>query len=261
MAIPSLSLEGKVAVITGGRMGVGKSTALMFAEAGADIAICDIIADDGKMDEVAEEIKKMGRRCLTAKTDVSVKAEVDNFFKEIVDEYGTVDVLVNNVGIASGKPGFITVLEEDELDRMMRTNLYSVYFCCQAAAKIMMEKETGNIINLASQAAFKSFPGGSVYCVAKAGVVMLTRVLAHELGGSNIRINAIAPSVITTEFMSPIIKLDWENPEIRESASKGLPLRRVSDAEEIASVALFLASDLSSYMTGDTVFVDGGAMA
>lgn len=261
MTIPSLSLEGSVAVITGGRMGVGKATALMFAEAGADIAICDIVADDGKMDAVVEEIEKMGRRGLAVQADVSRKDQVDDFFQKTVSELGTVDILVNNVGVASGKPGGITVLEEDELDKMMRINLYSVYFCCQAAAKIMVEKKKGNIINLASQAAFKSYPGGSVYCVAKAGVVMLTRVLAHELGGFNIRINAIAPSVITTEFMSPIIKLDWQDPKIRESASKGLPLGRVSDAEEIAGVALFLASDLSSYMTGDTVFVDGGALA
>ena len=261
MAIPSLSLEGKIAVITGGRMGVGESAALMFAEAGADIAICDIVDDDGKMDAVAEGIKKMGRRCLTAKTDVSVKADVDDFFKKIVEAYGTVDILINNVGVASGKPGFITMIDEDELDRMMRINLYSVYFCCQEAAKIMIQKKTGNIINLASQAAFKSYAGGSAYCVAKAGVVMLTRCLAQELGGSNIRVNAIAPSVITTEFMSPLMKLDWTDENIRTSAAKGLPLGRVSDADEIASAALFLASDLSSYMTGDTVYVDGGALA
>lgn len=261
MAIPSLSLEGKIAVITGGRMGVGEAAALMFAEAGADIAICDIVDDDGKMDGVAEAVKNMGRRCLTARADVSVKADVDDFFKKIVDEFGTVDILINNVGVASGRPGFITMIEEDELDRMMRINLYSVYFCCQEAAKIMTQKKTGNIINLSSQAGFKSFAGGSAYCVAKAGVSMLTRVLAHELGGSNIRVNAIAPSVITTEFMSPLMKLDWTDENIRTSAAQGLPLGRVSDAEEIASVALFLASDLSSYMTGDTVYVDGGALA
>ena len=261
MTIPSLSLEGKVAVVTGGRMGVGKATALMFAEAGADVAICDIEADDGKMDEVVEGIKKIGRRSLGVRTDVSVKAQVDDFFKKVVDDLGTVDILVNNVGVASGKPGGITAIEEDELDKMMRINLYSVYFCCQEAAKIMTEKKQGNIINLASQAAFKSFAGGSVYCVAKAGVVMLTRVLAHELGGFHIRMNAIAPSVITTEFMSPIMKIDWNDPNVREMAAKGLPLGRVSDADEIASVALFLASDLSSYMTGDTVYVDGGALA
>ena len=261
MTIPSLSLEGKVAVITGGRMGVGKATALMFAEAGADIAICDLVADDGKMDAVAEEIKKMGRSCLTAQTDVTVKAEVDDFFRKTMEEFGTVDILMNNVVAITGKPGFITVLEEDDLDKMLRINLYSVFFGCQAAAKIMVEKKSGIIINLSSQAAFKSFPGGSVYSVAKAGVVMLTRVLAHELGPYNIRINAIAPSVITTEFMFPAIKIDWDNPDVRNQASANLPLRRVSDADEIASVALFLASDLSSYMTGDTVYVDGGALA
>ena len=151
MAIPSLSLEGKVAAITGGRMGVGKATALMFAEAGADVAICDIVADDGKMDAVIEEIKKMGRRCLAVQTDVSVKAQVDDFFKKAVNELGTVDILVNNVGVASGKPGGITMIEEEELDRIMRINLYSVYFCCQEAAKIMVEKKKGNIINLASR--------------------------------------------------------------------------------------------------------------
>lgn len=261
MAIPSLSLEGKIAVITGGRMGVGKATALMFAEAGADVAICDLVADDGKMDAVVDDIKKMGRRCIGVKTDVTVKTQVDAFFKTVVDTFGTVDILVNNVGAITGKPGGITVLEEDDLDRLMRINLYSVYFCCQEAAKIMIEKKTGNIINLSSQAAFKSFPGGSVYSVAKAGVVMLTRTLAHELGPYNIRINAIAPSVITTEFMYPAFKIDWDNQAIRDSASAELPLRRVSDASEIASVALFLASDLASYMTGDTVYVDGGALA
>lgn len=259
--VPSLSLEGKVAAITGGRMGVGKATALMFAEAGADIAICDIVTDDGKMDAVAEEVRKSGRRCLSVKTDVTVKAEVDDFFQRAVEEFGTVDIAMNNVGGITGKPGLITMLEEDDLEKMLRLNLYSVFFGCQAAAKIMVEKKSGIIINLSSQAAFKSFPGGSAYGVAKAGVVALTRVLAHELGPNGIRINAIAPSVITTEFMSPMFKIDWDNPEIRKQASADLPLRRVSDADEIASVALFLASDLSSYMTGDTVYVDGGALA
>lgn len=242
-------------------MGVGKATAITFAEAGADIAICDLVADDGKMDAVAEEIKKLGRRCVTVQTDVSQKAQVDNFFKKAVDELGTVDILVNNVGVTSGKPGGITVLEEEEMERIIRINLFSVYFGCMAAAKIMVERKTGNIINLASQAAFKSFPGGSVYCVSKAGVVMLTRVLAHELGPFNIRINAIAPSVITTEFMWPVRQIDWDDPEVRKQIGATLPLGRPSDAEEIANVALFLASDLSSYMTGDTVYVDGGSLA
>jgi len=261
MPIPSVSFEGKVAVVTGGRTGVGRATALAFAEAGADVAVCDLKVDDGQLAAVAEEIKKLGRRSLAVQTDVSQKTQVDSFIKKVVDELGTIDILVNNVGIAGSGGGPIIEISEDYWDHMMSVNLKSHYLCTQAAGKVMAERKQGSIIGLTSQAAFKSFPGGAAYSIAKAGVVMFTRVVARELAPYNIRVNAIAPSVIKTEFMSPIMSIDWEDPQVLQQISATLPIARVAEPSEIASVVLFLASDASSYITGATILVDGGALA
>jgi len=144
---------------------------------------------------------------------------------------------------------------------MMNVNLKSHFLCSQAAGLVMAEQKQGSIIGMTSQAAFKSFPGGAAYSIAKAGVVMFTRVLARELAPFNIRVNAIAPSVIKTEFMNPIIPIDWNNPEVLQQITSTLPVGRVAEPSEIANVILFLASDASSYITGTTILVDGGALA
>lgn len=261
MAIPSFSFEGKVVVITGGRTGVGRATALAFAEAGADIALCDLVVDDGQLAAVAEEINRLGRRGLAVQTDVTQKAQVDDFIKRVVDEFGAVDILVNNVGVPDAGVHTLVDIPEEVWNKMMYVNLNSVLFCSQAVGKGMIERKRGNIISLASQAAFKSFPRGGVYCIAKAGVVMFTRVLAVELAPYNIRVNAIAPSVIKTGFMSPIVQIDWSNPDVEKQVTASVPMRRAAEPSEIANVVLFLASDASSYVTGDTVLVDGGALA
>ena len=261
MTIPSFSFEGKVAIVTGGRTGVGKATALAFAEAGADVAICDLVVDDGQLEAVAEEIKKLGRRSLAVQADVSQKAQVDNFIKRAVDEFGTIDILVNNVGIAGSGGGPLLEISEDYWENMINVNLKSHYLCAQAAGKVMAERKQGNIIGLTSQAAFKSFPGGATYSIAKAGVVMFTRVLARELAPFNIRVNAIAPSVIKTEFMSPIMPINWDDPEVEKAIAAQLPIARAAEPSEIANVILFLASDASSYITGATILVDGGSLA
>jgi len=261
MTIPSFSFAGKVAVITGGRTGVGRATALAFAEAGADVAICDLVVEDGQVEALAEEIKKLGRHFLAVQADVSQKAQVDSFIKQVVDRFGQIDVLVNNVGIAGAGGGPILQITEDYWDNMINVNLKSHYLCSQAAGLVMAERKQGSIISMTSQAAFKSFPGGAAYSIAKAGVVMFTRVLARELAPFNIRVNAIAPSVIKTEFMSPIVSIDWNNPEVLQQISATLPIGRVAEPAEISNVILFLASDASSYITGTTILVDGGALA
>ena len=262
MSTASFSFQGKVAIVTGGRRGVGKAVALAFAEAGADVAVCDLVVEDGELQAVAEEIKKLGRRSLAVQTDVTQKAQVDDLVKRVVDDFGTVDILVNCVGVPEPGAHALIDIPEDTWNKMIAINLNSVLLCSQAAGKVMVEHNKGNIISLASQASFKSYPRGGVYSIAKAGVAMFTRVLARELAPYNIRVNAIAPSVVKTEFMSPFIPvIDWSNPEFEKALSAEVPLGRVADPSEIASAVLFLASDAASYITGATMLVDGGALA
>ena len=251
MSMPSLSLEGKVAIITGAKRGLGKAIALTFAEAGANVAICTRVVAGGELDAVAEEIRKLGRRSLAIQADTTVKADVDNMVQRVVDEFGGIDILVNNAGIAYGKAGPRPLIEtpEEDWDRVNDVNLKGYYLCCQAAGKRMVERKRGNIINVASDCAFKAFPMISPYCCSKIGVLMLTKVLAKELGPYNIRVHTLAPGWIRTEMAVPFLAKKNMNE---------IPLGRVGEPSELAAVALFLASDLSSFMTGFPVIVDGG---
>ena len=252
MNMPYFSLEGQVAIVTGGRRGIGRAIALTFAEAGADVAICDIVVEGGEMEAVAEEIRKFGRRSLAVQTDVTQKAQVDNLVQRVMDEFGVIDILVNNAGIIARVPLLET--PEDLWDKVIDTNLKGYYLCCQAVGKGMVERKKGNIINAASIAAFR---GGSSYNISKAGVVNLTRGLARELASYNIRVNAIAPGEVITDMM----EFAWSVPERRKQIEAGIPLGRFAEPSDISSVALFLASDLSSYVTGATILVDGGLLA
>ena len=261
MAMPTFSFEGKVALVTGGRTGTGRATALAFAKAGADVATCDLVVDDGQLAAVADEIRKLGPRALAVQTDVTKKAQVEELVKKVVDEFGAIDILVNCVGGITSDPGAFLEITEDTWNRMMAINLDSVLFCSQAVGKVMVEQKTGNIVNFASQVAFRSVLGVSAYAIAKQGVVMLTRWVARTLAPYNIRVNCIAPSVIKTGFMDPLFHIDWSDPEIEKRASSNVPIGRAADADEIANVVLFLASDAASYITGETVLVDGGALA
>ena len=249
------SLAGKVAIVTGGRRGIGKASALAFAQAGAEVAVCDRVVDDGALLAVADEIQELGRRSLAIQADISQKRDVDNLVGQVMDEFGGIDILVNNAGIAL-RASLIDTSEED-WDEIINVDLKGCYLCSQAVGRRMIERKRGNIINIASQWAMKPIPEAGVYCIAKAGVVMLTRVLALDLASYNIRVNAIAPGTVKTEMSRPM----WDDPEDLKRVESAIPLGRVAEPADIAGAALFLASDASTFITGQTIVVDGGEQA
>jgi NAD(P)-dependent dehydrogenase (short-subunit alcohol dehydrogenase family) len=253
MTAPKLSLEGKIAIVTGASRGIGRAIALGFAEAGADVVVCSRTLPD--LEKVAEEIRALGRRSLAVEVNIAVKNEVDNLVQTTVEKFGTIDILVNNAAINIMRS--LIDLREDGWDKVMNVGLKGYFLCSQAAAKVMMERKSGNIINMASSAATKAAPALGAYSIAKAGVVMLTKVFALELARYSIRVNAIGPSLVKTGFSQPM----WGSPDVLKGVEAGIPLGRIAETGDIVGVALFLASDMSSYITGQTIFADGGTMA
>lgn len=255
MSIPTFSLAGKVAIVTGGKQGIGKAIALAFAEAGADVVVCGRVIEDGELKAVADEIQRLGRRSLAIQANITRKDEVDNLVQRVMDEFGGIDILVNNAAMNIMAP--LLELREDGWDKIINTDLKGYYLCSQAVGRTMVDRKRGNIINMASRSAMKARERMGAYCIAKAGVIMLTRVLARELANYNIRVNAIAPSTVKTKF-SEIL---WSNPDRLSQLEKSIPLGYVAEPGDIIGTALFLASDASSYITGQTIIVDGGQLA
>ena len=255
MSIPDFSLAGKVAIVTGGKRGIGKAIALAFAEAGADVAVCGRVIEDGELEAVAGEIRRLGRRSLAVQADVSRKSDVDNLVQKVTEQFGAIDILVNNAGIVVRAPLLDT--SEDDWDKVINTDLKGCYLCSQAVGKKMVERKRGSIINITSSHAFKVSPGAVAYGIAKAGVVMLTRGLAQELGSYGIRANAIAPILVKTEMT----RARWSDPEFLKKREARIPLGRVAEPGDIVGAALFLASDASNLISGHTILIDGGESA
>jgi len=250
------NLKDKVAIITGARRGMGKSHALVLAKAGTKVVVADISQEDCEM--VVEEIKKNGGEALAVKCDVTKKEDIDNMVKVAVGKWGKVDILVNNAGICQFKP--FLELSEEEWDRTLDINLKGYFLCAQAAAKEMVKKKSGVIINIASIAMGQVGKGMAQivhYCASKGGIVAMTEALAVELAPYNIRVNAISPGAIDT----PMAASTKDDPKILEQTLAVIPMHRMGKAEEVSNLVLFLASDASSYMTGSTVVIDGGWLA
>ena len=255
MSLPSLSLEGKVAIVTGGRRGIGRAIALVFAEAGADVAVSDIVVEDDQLEAVAKEIQGFGRHSLVIQADTSCKADVDNMVQKTVDELGAVDILVNAAGISTRTTPM--EISEEDWDRVIDIDLKACLLCAQAVGNRMIEQgKGGNIINISSTGGIRANVKRAGYCSAKIGVIMLTKQLAVELGPHNIRVNVIAPGTVVTELTQDL----WGTPELKKQAIATVPLGRWAEPIEIAHTALFLASDASSYISGATLVVDGGSM-
>jgi len=252
MSLPSLSLEGKVAIVTGGRRGIGKATALAFAEAGADVAVADAVVEDGQLEAAAKEIGDLERHSVAIQVDTTHKADVENMVQKTVDELGGVDILVNAAGISTRATPMD--ISEEQWDRVMDIDLKGCLFCAQAAGKRMIERGKGSsIINISSTQGIKANVKRAGYGSAKVGLIMLTRQLALELGPHSIRVNAIAPGFIRTDMTRDI----WDDPKILAE----IPLNHWGEAADVTNAALFLASDTASYITGVTLCVDGGQTA
>lgn len=246
------SLEGKVALVTGGSRGIGKAIALLFADAGADVAISSRKLPD--LQNVAEEIKRRARRSLAVSAHSGRMEELRNLVARVKEEFGRIDILVNTVG-ANPVMASVLQIEESAFDLIMNVNIKGCFFLSQLAANMMVHQGGGVIINISTEGAYRPYTGLGAYCISKAAVIMMTKVMASELGDYNIRVNAIAPGTVDTQFVSALTS-------DKDAMAKRLahtPLRRIGQPEEVARGALYLASDASSFMTGETILLDGGA--
>ncbi|MFA5355770.1 MAG: SDR family NAD(P)-dependent oxidoreductase [Candidatus Paceibacterota bacterium] len=249
-------VKDKVAIVTGARRGMGAAHAKLLAKAGAKVVVSDISKED--CEKVVEEIKKDGGEAIAVKCDVSNKSEADSLVQSAIDKWGKLDILVNNAGICSFKP--FTELSEKDWDLTLDVNLKGEFLCAQAAVKQMIKQKSGSIINIASIGMGQvgsGIAGLAHYCASKGGVVAMTESMAVELAPFNIRVNAIAPGAIDT----PMVAAAKDDPGMLEQTLSLVPMKRMGKSEEVANLALFLASDASSYITGDVIIIDGGWMA
>jgi len=248
-----MDLKNKVAIITGSRRGIGKAIALALAKAGANVVVSDINLDD--CNKVVEEIKAINGNALAVKADVSNPEDVSQMINLTTEKFGKVNILINNAGIYMQK-SFTDVTEQD-FDRILNINLKSVFLCSKAAVPEMIKQGKGKIINIASIAGQVGFADSSAYCASKGAIINITRELALELAQYKINVNAIGPGVIETDMTKNLLK----NKATKEALLANIPLNRIGKPEDIANAALFLASDNSDYITGITLFVDGGWLA
>ena len=253
------SLEGKVALVTGGSRGIGRATALGFAEAGADVVVASRKLPD--LEKVADEIRGVGRKALPVEAHAGRMDDIGRLVETVVAEFGKIDILVNNAGTS---PAMATVLDADERlwDSIMNLNLKGVYFLSQAVARVMKEHGGGKIINVASMDGYKPEVGVSIYSISKAAVLMVTKSMALELAQHNIRVNAIAPGAVSTRILdSHWFHLPEEEAKKQKAElGKMAPLQRVGEPDEMVGAMVYLASDASSFMTGETLLVDGGML-
>ena len=247
-------LDGRVAVVTGGSRGIGRAVALGLARAGADVVVAARKAAD--LEPVAEEIRAIGRRALAVPAHLGRRPEVDHLFEATLEAFGQLDILVNN---AATNPVFGPLLdiEEEAWDRIMALNVKGYLLAAQRAARAMAPRGGGAIVNMASTAGLRASPGLGAYSVSKAAVIMLTRVLGRELAPLGIRVNGVAPALIETRFSEAL----WKNPEILSAYLKSTPLGRAGRPEEVAGAVVYLCSDAASYVTGQTLLLDGGHLA
>jgi NAD(P)-dependent dehydrogenase (short-subunit alcohol dehydrogenase family) len=252
-ALDALRLDGRAAIVTGASRGLGRAMALALAGAGADVALA--ARSVAELEETARAIKKLGRRALVVPTDVTVYSQVEALVERAAQTLGRLDIVVNNSGIAAVIP--LAEMPPEDFRRTVEVNLVGVFNGCRAAAGRLIAQKSGKIINLASMLGASGLPGYAAYSASKGGVIALTRALAVEWARYNIQVNAMAPGWFVTDMNSQA----FDDPKVRERLLRDVPARRTGRLEEIGPLVVYLASPASDYMTGQTVFLDGGHSA
>ena len=242
-------LEGKVALFTGASRGIGKGIALKFASEGADIAFTDLF-DDENMAATVKEIEALGVKAKGYASNAADFAQTEEVVAKVKEDFGHIDVLVNNAGIT--KDGLMLKMSEAQWDAVIAVNLKSAFNFIHAIIPVMMRQRSGSIINMASVVGVHGNAGQANYAASKAGLIALAKSIAQEVGSRGIRANAIAPGFIETAMTAAL------SDEVRKEWAQKIPLRRAGQVEDIANVATFLASDMSSYVSGQVIEVDGG---
>ncbi|MGB9867100.1 MAG: SDR family NAD(P)-dependent oxidoreductase [Bacillota bacterium] len=246
-------LTGKVALVTGAAQGIGREIALGYAQFGADVAIADLQAD--KMQSVKQEIEEIGVKCIAVPVDLGDVSAIYNMVNTVVKELGKLDIMANIAGVNVHKPAL--EMTEKDWDFVLDINLKSLFFCCQAAAKHMLERGYGRIINMSSSFGIVGFENRSAYAASKAAVSNLTKTLALEWSPRGVNVNAIAPGPVRTPAREQL----FSDPAFMSGLLAKLPVKRVATPSDIVGVAVFLASEASSFVTGATILVDGGYCA
>ena len=241
--------ERKTVLVTGASRGIGKEVAMLYAENGYDVII-NYVSDKTDVEGIKKEFEEKNVKCLLVKADVSKEEEVANLVNKAIEEFGEIDVLVNNAGIT--KDNLLMRMSEEEFDKVIEINLKGTFLVTKAVTKYMMKKRQGSIINLASVVGVVGNAGQSNYSASKAGIIGFTKSVAKELASRNIRANAVAPGFIETD-MTSVLK-----DEVKENIYNQIPLKRMGNAREVAELIYFLGSEKSSYITGQVINVDGG---
>lgn len=242
-------LEGKTALVTGGARGIGKAIALRFAAEGADVAFSDLNYDENAI-ALEKELAALGVKAKGYASDASSFEGSDKLITDVVNDFGRIDVLVNNAGIT--RDNLLMRMTEADWDLVIKVNLKSIFNMTKAVQKVMLKQRSGSIINMSSVVGLSGNAGQSNYSASKAGLVGFTKSMAQELGSRSIRCNAIAPGFIETDMTARLPE------DVRKAWIEGIPLKRGGKPEDVADVSLFLASDLSSYVTGQVISVCGG---
>jgi len=244
-----MQLRDQVAIVTGGTKGIGRAISLLFAEEGSRV-VSNFSKDVESAEELMTEAKSKRLSLGLFKADVTRSDQVKEMVEEVFAEYGRIDILVNNVGLV--RDNFLMLMSDEDWDSLLRANLTSLFYCCKMAIRKMIPQRRGRIINISSISGILGTPGQTNYSATKGGMISFTKSLARELGPFNIRVNAVAPGLIESEMVSRMPK------EKVEAIIKSSSLGRMGRPEEVAQAVLFLASERSNYITGQTLIVDGG---
>jgi len=249
-------VRGKVAVITGGTSGIGHGMALGFADLGCHVVPTSEPGTESRIKETVRELKAKGVESLEMATDVTDVRQVEALVHRVVERFGRLDILVNCAGITIRRPS--VALTEEEWTKVVDVNLKGTFLMCQKVGEVMLKQRSGSIINIASLTSFVAYPEVAAYCASKGGVHMLTKALAIEWAKHGVRVNDIAPGDILTALTKSVVDKD---PERRRKMESRIPMGRLGEVEELVGAAVYLASDASRYVTGQTIVVDGGHLA